>query len=116
MVAKARSISRAKLSPNAVFAAATVIHRYALTTALLNSMVRRAQITALSATKDVAEMKVTVCTGAALTDPQDQCPALTGLRVDRLRGNTMRIRCESGDGLVTIDLVGKMLTFATPAM
>lgn len=50
------------------------------------------------------------------TVPQDQCPALTGLRVDRLSGNTMCIRCESGHGLVTIDLVGKMLTFATPAM
>lgn len=109
---------RSRLSTNAVLAASVVLRRHALTVCALNAMIVRTQREALETTKGITVMNVTICTGCCTlcTAPQGQCPTPTGLRVSLVTGETTCVRCGSGNGLFSIDLVGKMLTFATPSM
>lgn len=114
----ATSTSKRKLSFNGVLAASAVVRRLALTVTALSLPVAQAQRQTLRRAKQCSTLKLTVCTNCCTlcAAPEGHCPSVAGLRLDLAAGSMTCVRCEQDDGLVTLDCVGKILTFATPTM
>ena len=110
--------AKPRLSPNGMLAVSGVLRRLALKTCAVSPFVERLQREALLKNKECTTMLLSICTHCCTlcTAPQGQCPVPAGLRVDLSDGTTSCIRCNTGDGLMALDFVGKIVTFATPAM
>lgn len=114
----ARLGSKRKLGLNGVLAASAVIRRLALTTTALSLPIAQAQRQTLQKLKRCSTLKLTVCTNCCTlcAAPEGYCPSVAGLRLDLAEGSMACVRCDNADGLVVLDCVGKILTFATPTM
>lgn len=117
-VALNNSAAKPRLSVDGMLAASAVLRRLALKTCAVSPSIERLQREALFKNKKCTTMLLSICTHCCTlcTAPQGQCPVPAGLRVDLSDGTTSCIRCNTGDGLMALDFVGKIVTFATPTM
>jgi len=108
--------STTRLSPNATVAASAVVRRLSLMATTLGQDIVRAQLIALRTNGCSAKVNLSICTGCCslCTSPKGDAPIPPGMRVNLENGNMICNRCDTGAGLIITNIVGKIITFATP--
>ena len=106
-----------RLSSVHVAAASMVIRRLALQCSRLSGPVARAQWAAVRRAGR-SRAGLSVCTNCCTicTTPRGDAPVAPGVRVDLVTGDVCCVRCSRSDGVLTVELVGKILTYATASV